>query len=200
MSDKHRKYFNEKAPIWDELMGRKPVQRLEQMIKSLEIRPASTVLDAGTGTGVILPFLKDIVGPSGQIVALDFAQEMLLQAKQKNGDDSISYVIGDLTATPFDQNFFDEIICYSCFPHILDKGAAIQEMMRILKAGGRATICHTSSREDLNRMHQSIGGVVGNDMLPDDETMIELFKKAGFKDIINSKQTDQYLLTAYRPE
>lgn len=199
MSEKHRSYFNKNAPEWDQLMAHRSLPDIEAMIVSLKIQPDSKILDAGTGTGILLPILKHLAGPSGNIVALDLAEEMLAQARKKSGDDNIRYVQGDLTATPFDQDYFDEIICYSCFPHILDKGAAILEMMRILKPGGRISICHTSSREDLNRMHHSLGGIVGNDILPDDETMIDLFCKAAFRDIIITNQTNKYLLTARTP-
>lgn len=198
MSEKHRSYFNEKASNWDELMAHRSLRDIEEMIRALEILPGSNILDAGTGTGILLPILKNLAGKSGKIFALDIAEEMLAQARIKNGD-SIAYVRGDLTATPFEQDFFDEIICYSCFPHIVDKAKAIQEIMRIAKPGGRVTICHTSAREGLNNMHQSIGGVVGSDMLPDDDTMRALFNQAGFADIRITDRDNKYLLVSRKP-
>ncbi len=177
----------------------KPLQRLDRIVKELKIQPGSVVLDAGTGTGVLLPLLKEAVGPTGKIVALDFAEEMLLRAREKNGEEKISYVPGDLTATPFDNGTFDEIACNSCFPHIKDKAAAAREMIRILKPGGRATVCHTSSREELNSMHRSIGGVVGNDMLPGDDEMQALFQQAGFASIVITDTAEGYTLTARKP-
>lgn len=198
MSEKHRLYFNEKAPVWDQMMAHKPHVKLKEIMKSLRIAPGSTVLDVGTGTGVLLPILKDMVGSSGRIVAFDLAEEMLRQAREKNGEDNIQYVQGDITSSSFADHTFDEVICNSCFPHIVDKQASVTEMARILKPGGRVTICHLSSRAELNAMHRSLGGVVGEDVLPDEAEMLLMFNKAGFTGINITDVEDRYILTACR--
>lgn len=197
MSEQHRKYFNEKAAHWDQMVEDKTLQGLDLIIKGLEIKPGSVVLDVGTGTGILIPFLQEAVGDSGSIVALDLAEEMLKRAKEKHGE-QVRYVQGDIVNTPFEDNSFDEMICNSCFPHFQDKEAAVKEMMRILKPGGRVTVCHTASREDMNAMHRSFGGVVGEDMLPDDDEMKSMFQQAGFASIEISDSDRGYLLTARR--
>lgn len=58
MSETHRNYFNEKAPIWDQLMSHRDPQHIANIIKGLGIQEGSTILDVGTGTGIVLPFLK----------------------------------------------------------------------------------------------------------------------------------------------
>ena len=58
-----RSYFNSKADIWDEKIAEKDVERLASLAKSLDIRRGDTVLDVGTGTGVLVPFLLEKVGP-----------------------------------------------------------------------------------------------------------------------------------------
>jgi SAM-dependent methyltransferase len=143
LSEQPRKYFNEKAAHWDQMVEDKTLQGLDLIIKGLEIKPGSVVLDVGTGTGILIPFLKEAVGDSGSIVALDLAEEMLKRAKEKHGE-QVRYVQGDIVNTPFEDNSFDEMICNSCFPHFQDKEVAVKEMMRILKPGGRVTVCHIS--------------------------------------------------------
>jgi ubiquinone/menaquinone biosynthesis C-methylase UbiE len=197
LSEQHRKYFNEKAAHWDQMVEDKTLQGLDLIIKGLEIKPGSVVLDVGTGTGILIPFLQEAVGDSGSIVALDLAEEMLKRAKEKHGE-QVRYVQGDIVNTPFEDNSFDEMICNSCFPHFQDKEVAVKEMMRILKPGGRVTVCHTASREDMNAMHRSFGGVVGEDMLPDDDEMKSMFQQAGFASIEISDSDRGYLLTARR--
>lgn len=199
MSESHRSYFNEKAAIWDSLIDEVTVARLARIVEGLGIRRGGVVLDAGSGTGVLIPFLLRAVGDQGRVVALDFAEEMLRRAREKYGDENITYVVSDLTCTPFPDCVFDEIVCNSCFPHLQDKAAAAREMMRILKPGGRVTVCHTMSREAVNALHCSLGGVVGNDLLPDDEEARRIFEEAGFVRVEISDRPEEYVLTAYRP-
>ncbi|MDN5347677.1 MAG: hypothetical protein PWP65_1241 [Clostridia bacterium] len=194
----HREYFNQKAAEWDSLLSEETIQCLKTIIKELAIKPGSTILDVGTGTGVLLPFLVEAAGQAGKVVALDIAEEMLARAKAKNID-SVEYVLGDITCTPFGGSTFDEIICNSCFPHVIDKPRALREMVRLLKPGGRLVICHPMSREAVNELHKSIGGVVGNDLLPDDEEMQKLCREAGLVQVNITNTHEKYVLTARKP-
>lgn len=196
MSEQHRRFFNERAADWDRLVDDNTLQRLSLIINRIKVLPGSVVLDVGAGSGILIPFLKEAVGASGCIVALDLAEEMLKRAREKHGDKRISYVRGDISDALFADSFFDEIICNSCFPHVQDKKAAAREMLRVLKPGGRVTICHTESREKMNAMHRSLGGVVGEDMLPDDHEMQSMFEQAGFANIEISNSPSGYLFTA----
>ncbi len=196
MSEKHRVYFNEKATVWDQMMAHKPHEKLREIFGAWEFAPGSTILDVGSGTGVMLPLLKNKLGPSGKIIAFDLAEEMLLMAKKKNGEEGIDYIQGDIAAAPFTDNTFDVLICNSCFPHFLNQAVSVREMARILKPGGRVVICHLSSRAELNAMHSSLGGVVANDLLPDEKAMMLMFNQAGFSDISIDDLEDRYVLTA----
>ncbi|MCS5696783.1 class I SAM-dependent methyltransferase [Desulfofundulus thermocisternus] len=126
MADAHRDYFNQKAPIWDNLSTGETLEGLKKIIDELAIRPGSFILDVGTGTGVLLPFLVEAAGPEGKVVALDIAEEMLARARAKNPG-NVEFVLADISCTPFQEDTFDEIICNSCFPHVTDKPRALAE-------------------------------------------------------------------------
>lgn len=76
----HRGYFNARAATWDGHITDETRARLRAIVAGLGIAPGSTVLDVGTGTGVLLPFLAEAVGPEGRVVAVDFAPAMLARA------------------------------------------------------------------------------------------------------------------------
>ncbi|MGB9662059.1 MAG: class I SAM-dependent methyltransferase [Moorellaceae bacterium] len=194
----HREYFNQKAREWDNLLSEETIRCLRTIVEELNLRPGSHILDVGTGTGVLLPFLVQAAGRDGRVVALDIAEEMLARAKAKNFE-NVEYIVGDITCPPLEGDSFDEVICNSCFPHVTDKPRALREMVRLLKPGGRLVICHPMSREAVNELHKAIGGVVGHDLLPDDEEMEELCRQAGLKEVRIVNTPEKYLLTARKP-
>ena len=127
---------------------------------------------------------------------MDFAAQMLAVARQKHSRPNVQFLEADVTAIPFPGQTFDEVVCNSAFPHFTDQLQAAMEMGRVLKDRGRITVCHPHSREYVNNLHRSLGGVVGNDLIPDDKTMRTLFEVAGFREIIIQDGPGRYLLTA----
>ena len=194
-----REYFNQKASIWDESIAEKDTAKLERMARRLNIKPGSFVLDVGTGTGIFLPFLLKEIGTAGRIIALDFANEMVLSAKAKGFDGNIDYLHADVVDIPVGDGIFDAIVCYSSFPHFQDKPKAFAEMSRVIKSGGRLLICHTSSRATINEIHRQIP-LVHHDTIPDADEMQSMLSLAGFTEIRIEDSSDSYLASARKAE
>jgi ubiquinone/menaquinone biosynthesis C-methylase UbiE len=191
-----QEYFDQLAPTWDNELSLGSLKSLGSIVKELGIRPGYCVLDIGSGTGALLPFVIAELSGSGEIVALDFSAEMLGQAQAKKFPPLVRFTQADVVDIPMDDNSVDLAICNSAFPHFDDKARALKEMARVLKNGGRVAICHTMSRETLNQLHQSIGGVVGNDLLPDEFRMRELITESGLKITHFEDGPDRYLVIA----
>ena len=190
-----REYFNQRAAIWDESIAEKDMTRLERMAKRLDIKSGSTILDVGTGTGIFLPFLLKEIGNGGRIIALDFAEKMLRKARVKGFDGNIDYLHADVTNIPVADGIFDAVVCYSSFPHFQDKPGVLAEMNRVIKKGGRLTICHTSGRASINWIHHQIPSVK-TDVLPDEDEMKFMLSGAGFTEIRIDDESDSYLASA----
>jgi ubiquinone/menaquinone biosynthesis C-methylase UbiE len=191
-----QEYFDQLAPTWDKELTRERLKCLGNIVKELGIEPGYYVLDIGSGTGVLLPFLIAELGDEGKVVALDFSAEMLGQAQAKNFQPIVGFAQADVLAIPLADNSVDLAICNSAFPHFDDKGKALKEIARVLINNGRLVICHTMSREMLNRLHQSIGGIVASDLLPDESQLIGLIKRAGLRVIHFQDGPDRYLVIA----
>jgi len=193
-----RAHFNQRAAIWDETASEKDTTKLKRMARRLNIKPGSTVLDVGTGTGVFIPSLLSKIGKNGQIVALDFAEEMLRKAQAKGFNGNIDYLHADVTNIPLGEEIFDIVICYSSFPHFQNKPRALAEMNRVIKTGGKLFICHTSSQTTINQIHRQVPAME-NDTIPDEGEMQIMLSMAGFTDIMIEDSSESYLASARKP-
>ena len=191
-----QEYFDQLAPSWDKELTPERLMSLGKIVKELGIKPGDYVLDIGSGTGVLVPFLVAELGGEGKIVALDFSMEMLAQAKAKNFPPTVRFARADVVAIPLADNSMDLAVCSSAFPHFSHKAKALKEIVRVLKNNGRLVICHTMSRETLNQLHQSIGGAVANDLLPDESQLGEMMKQARLKLTRFEDGPERYLVIA----
>jgi len=192
-------YFNQMASSWDDLLKKESFARLEEIMEDLKILPDYWVLDVGSGTGILLPYLVNRVGDKGKIVELDIAEKMLQAAREKGYCGNIEYIKSDVMSMPFRGKIFDLVLCHSSFPHFPDKEEALKEIFRVLKLGGKLAITHIDSREEVNRIHKSIGGVVADHQLPENEVLEDMLLKIGFTGIRILDKHDRYVVTAFKP-
>ena len=190
-----RDFFNARAATWDDEVAEKDVTKLEAMAERLDIKPGAAVLDIGSGTGVFVPFILNKIGSEGKLTCLDFAEEMLKIAKTKGFKGNVTYLCADIENSTLADNSFDAVVCYSVFPHFNDKVKAFKEIYRLLKKGGKLYICHTSSRQAINEVHQSIPEVC-NHLFPENEDTRRMLSDVGFEDIIINDGKDDYLVIA----
>jgi len=191
-----QEYFDQLAPTWDKELTRERLKCLGNIVKELGIKPGYYVLDIGSGTGVLLPFLIAELGDEGKVIALDFSAEMLGQAQAKNFPPIVGFAQADVLAIPLADNSVDMAICNSVFPHFNDKARALKEIVRVLRNNGRLVICHTMSRAMINQLHQSAGGIVASDLLPDESQLRGLIKQAGLRVTHFEDSPERYLVIA----
>ena len=191
-----QEYFDQLAPTWDEELTRERLKCLGNIVKELDIEPGYYVLDIGSGTGVLLPFLIAELSDEGRIVALDFSAEMLVQAQAKDFPPIVGFAQADVLTIPLADSSVDLAMCNSAFPHFNDKVKALKEIARVLRNNGRLVICHTMSRAMINRLHQSIGGIVASDLLPDESQLRGLIKQAGLRVTRFEDGPERYLVIA----
>ena len=191
-----QEYFDQLAPTWDSELSPEGLKKLGKIVRELGIRPGSNVLDIGSGTGVLVPFLVANLGTEGKVVALDFSMEMLAQAQAKHLPPIVGFIQADVLAVPVADNSVDLAIANSAFPHFGDQSKALKEIARVLRTNGRMVICHTMSRDMINQLHQSIGGAVANDLLPDEFELRRLVERARLHMTHFEDGPDRYLVIA----
>ncbi len=188
----HREYFNKMADKWDEICHHDP-GKLEAIIKMANIAKGHKVLDVGTGTGVMLPFIHKLIGEDGEITAIDLAEKMIEIAKQKYPFHNIRFVLGDIATAALPKDYFDVIMCYSVFPHFQDKSGIIAHMASLLKPKGRLVIAHSQSREAINSLHSKLD-VVKEDQLPEAVTIEEYLKQAQLVPVLTEDRDEMFVV------
>ena len=168
------------AKMWDSTVSHNE-EKIKTIFQIIQIKDGSKVLDVGTGTGVLTPYLSRCVGKLGRIIAVDIAEKMIEIAKMKFSFHNVDFVVGDVLEMELPKNYFNYIICYSMFPHFKNKQTAVTKLSDYLSIGGELVICHTQSREEINNFHQSSFVAVKNDNLPPAEKIKEYYLRAGIE-------------------
>lgn len=172
-------FFERHAENWDTIVRKKELLRIKKLIRTFNIRKNENILDAGCGTGILLPMLKKNAGKNGKIIALDYSMNMLSRAKKKFKN-KFKYICADIGKIPIKDSFFDKVICFSSFPHFRNKKKSLHEINRVLKTGGKLIIFHAMGRKKLNDFHLKTGKEVARDMLPSGYLIKSLLKRSDF--------------------
>ncbi len=102
------------------------------------IGPGQRVLDVACGTGVLACAAAERAGPEGRVVGLDPNAGMLAVARPKS--DRIEWREGRAESLPYPDDSFDAVVSQFGLMFFEDRAAALGEMMRVLRPGGRMTV------------------------------------------------------------
>ncbi len=114
----------------------------ERILHASGIREGWRVLDAGAGSGSYLPLLSEIVGPGGEIVAIDLAEENVAAMKELVAAGRcacpVEVVQGSVLELPFADGGFDAIWCANTVQYFQQPLLAtlLGGLRRVLKPGG----------------------------------------------------------------
>jgi len=179
VTPKQKDFFNEKAGVWDEITVHN-LKKVQYITKLLGINSGDRILDIGTGTGIMIPFYEKYL-VDGSVVAVDYSEKMIEVARSKYPEKDhpiISYIVSDVYDLKYDAEF-DLVVCYSCFPHFVDKPLAIKILSRALRKGGRLAVAHSDSAEKINGVHINGGVAIKKDFLSSMELLKQMMKESG---------------------
>jgi ubiquinone/menaquinone biosynthesis C-methylase UbiE len=188
-------FFDLHAPTWDKT-GPDPVatlQRLTELDGRLGLQPGMDVLEVGCGTGQITGWLSERVRP-GKVLAIDFSPAMLGKARERHLD--AEFALADICLEGPSLGLFDFVLCFHSFPHFRDQPAALRQIRRHLKPGGRLIVLHLAGSDHLNSFHHQIGGAVGHDFLPPAKHWSTMAEEAGLRLTVAEDQPDLFLVQA----
>ncbi len=132
MNELQRKYFNENVDIFEPPLPKGVPARLRATVQASGLRPGEKVLDVGTGTGILIPYILKY-RPS-EIHACDIAEKMLERVKHKFP--RVITHLGDISDLPLPDDSLDVALINGCFSNILDKAKSLNNLYRLLRPNG----------------------------------------------------------------
>ena len=178
-------------------------------IERAAVRKGQKILDIAGGTGDLTAKFSKLVGDQGKVILADINDSMLKVGRSKLIDNGIvgnvEYVQANAECLPFPDNYFDRITIAFGLRNVTEKANALESMYRILKPGGKLLVLEFSKPilPVLSKIYDTysftllpfMGKVVANDsesykylaesirMHPDQDTLAEMMKTAGFDEV-----------------
>ncbi|MFW9989624.1 MAG: iron chelate uptake ABC transporter family permease subunit [Candidatus Odinarchaeota archaeon] len=195
-----RDFFDEHAESWDDYVTHDPA-KLKKIISVLDLGDNFKVLDVGTGTGIMIPYLCDRLKKNGSIVALDISEKMISIAKEKYQKKfpNVEFIVKDVNNIA-SKEVFDAILCYSCFPHFVEQTLTIKKLVEALKKGGKLMIAHSQSRKEINNVHKNVKDIVSKDRLPPMKRLIAFMKKEELKIVKTLDNEEMFYILGEKQE
>lgn len=105
-------------------------KRIQKLIDLAEIKSTDKVLEVGCGAGHIIEKIK-----TGKLYGIDISEIQIERAKKKLNDRvELKKAAGE--NIPYDNKFFDKVLCSEVIEHVLDPREVLKEISRVMKDDG----------------------------------------------------------------
>jgi arsenite methyltransferase len=106
----------------------------------LSIPPGGIALDVGCGPGSLTASLARAAGPDGVALGVDISEPMLARAVSAEAGPQIGFLRADAQRLPLREETVDAVVSVAVLQLIPDPVAALAEMARVLRLGGRLAV------------------------------------------------------------
>lgn len=186
-------FFDRISETWDADEVLSTPRKVQEILSEIGIGRGWSVLDLGTGTGVLIPFLAGAVGQEGSVVAVDISSGMLAKAERKYGHlANVSLLKRDFEAEPLEGSF-DLILLYCVYPHLHQPEDTLKRLVRDnLKREGRIIVAFPTDENFINSIHKE--RKAESDMLPSAPRLATLFGEWGLDAGVVSYGPEEYIV------
>lgn len=176
------KFFDELSGRWDNNGPSPEADLVLTFLRKLNIDSNKTVLDVGTGTGMLVPHIFSF-HPT-RLIAMDLSACMLGKFREKHSSRfsaKLEILQGDVHSLNLPDATVDIAICNGVYPHFHDKLLALSQLRRVLKKGGILAVNHFAGREFVNSIHGSSShDLIRRDLLDPAMMVSETIAGCGF--------------------
>jgi SAM-dependent methyltransferase len=181
------------------------------LLSTTQPRPGERLLDVATGPGTVAQAAAAALGPSGHVTACDISPAMLAIARgvpPQLDAAPIDYIESPAAPLASATSSQDVVTCQQGLQFVPDRGAAIAEMSRVLRPGGRVALAVWATIEECPAMaalEHAIRDQLGDEPadryrsgpwgMPDGATWAGLLSSGGFTNV----QVEKHKLLAVFP-
>ena len=182
------------SETWDHDEVRSTPARIGSILAKTGIEPGMRVLDLGTGTGVLLPYLSELVGENGCVVAVDISIGMLSQAISKFSSlPNLKFEKKDFEKEPVEGRF-DLIYLYCVYPHLHNPEKTLRRLVHNnLTEGGRIIIAFPSDENFINNIHRE--KKAESDLLPSAPILAERISGWRLKARVEGYSSEEFIIS-----
>jgi ubiquinone/menaquinone biosynthesis C-methylase UbiE len=120
-----------------------PIVTRERLRAVLRPDPGERLLEIGPGTGYYTLDMAEWLGPEGRVEIFDLQQDFLDHTMRRAAERGLANVVptqGDATDLPYEEASIDAVILTAVLGEIPEPAAALREIHRVLKPGGRLVV------------------------------------------------------------
>lgn len=125
----------------------------DRVLNGAHITPGMTLVDVGTGDGLVALHAISRVGPSLNVILTDISAALLKHVEQLANQKGVRYQCTFLECSAeklegINDGSVDAVVTRAVLAYVSDKAAALREFLRVLKPGGSLSICEPIMRDD----------------------------------------------------
>ena len=186
-------FFDRLSDSWDDNEFLSTPDKIRELISLAEVKEGMNVLDLGSGTGVLIPFISETVGPEGHVLAVDISEGMLGKAKQKYGLlDNVDFRKLDFEEEEL-RGEYDRIFLYCVYPHLHTPQLTLQRLIKTnLKPGGKLIVAFPTDEKYINGIHRE--RKAESELLPSAPTLSSIFNSWGLKSSVVAYDSNRYVI------
>lgn len=187
-------FFDKLAPSWDENECLSTPEKVKEILGYIDILEGQSILDLGTGTGVLLPFIAEKVGEKGEITAVDYSKGMLEIARKKFSDinpkPKFLYLDFENETIPGE---FDHILLYCVYPHLHTPIDTLKWLKKVnLKENGSIIVAFPCGPDYINNIHREKHSE--SDSLPTASELSGYFSSQGLNSEVLAENENAYVV------
>lgn len=186
-------FFDRLSDSWDDNEVLSTPDKILEILSELDIDRGMEILDLGTGTGVLVPYLSSMVGGTGKVTALDISEGMLNRAKEKYGNlANVIFIKQDFENEEVSGKY-DLILLYCVFPHMHCPDETLKRLALInLKEKGRIIIAFPTDENFINNIHKE--KKAESELLPSAPNLSLKLREWGFESSVIRYDEGHYLV------